>query len=210
MKRFACILLGLAFAMLALIGLAHADVVGPEPWICGPGKVGVASHEGSRCEAKAPTNCPSGWRGVIGGQCRIATCRRDADCEAGETCSEVMACIETKTLFDRGHPAGSYDAELGICGGGAACDAPRRCEKRSVCVRGGEAATVYVPPPGQDEAKGLPRRSGGCGGCAVGGEGSAAASTFLIGAACLLSRATRRKGMRQRTACVERGRASPR
>ncbi|MDC0744561.1 hypothetical protein [Polyangium mundeleinium] len=196
MHRFARILLGLAVAMLARTEPARADVVGPKPFFCGPGKVGVSSHEGSRCEKKAPTNCPPGWGGVIGGECRIATCRSDRDCAGDETCDEVMACIETRPLFDRRHPLAmpmSYDAELGICGPGAACDAPRRCEKRSVCVRGGEVATVYVPPPGQYEATGLPRRSSGCGGCAVGEEGGAA-TTFLVGAAFALARATRRKG----------------
>ncbi|MDI1433676.1 hypothetical protein [Polyangium sorediatum] len=195
MHRFACILLGLVVVMLALTGPARADVVGAKPLFCAPGKVGVSDHGGSRCEKKAPTNCPSGWRGEIGGECRLATCQSDRDCAGDETCSEVTACVETRSIYSRRDPSGpprSYDAALGICGPGAACDAPRRCEKRSVCVRTGEVATAYVPPPGQYEAKGLPRRSIGCGGCAVGEEGGAAAA-FLVGAAFVLARATRRK-----------------
>jgi hypothetical protein len=185
MLRRAAFVLGFCLVTLAGAERARADVVGPEPLFCWPGTVGVSDHSGSRCEDKAPTNCPSGWEGRIGGECSVESCSTTSQsCEEGETCVAAEICVEARRAFGRWTDAGGepYDAELGICGPGAACDPPRRCVPKSVCVRNGEAPTTYVPPAGRDEPTGLPRR-GACGSCAAGDERGAAAATFAVGAA---------------------------
>ena len=70
--------------------VAGADAVRPPPKSCPEGRVPVTSHAGPRCELEAPKDCPPGWRGVIGGQCRLNVCHSDAQCRAaGETCVPV-------------------------------------------------------------------------------------------------------------------------
>ena len=82
-----------ALAALAAPSTAPADVVVPPPTNCPRGEVGVASHDGPRCVKAAPKDCPTGWRGTLGGTCMLAPCASDASCRAGEACLEHAVCL---------------------------------------------------------------------------------------------------------------------
>lgn len=184
----------LLFGLLLGSAPARADVVDSPPWFCLPGYEGVTSHSGSRCEKKAPTNCPSGWEGWMGDVCGVSLCNGDSGCEEGEACVPASVCTETRKIHDRmsGGEGRDVDFQVGICGPGATCDAPRRCEDKSVCVRKGEKPIVFVPQPGK-ESPGVPRRAGSCGSCAAGEERGAAAATLASGVAIVLAAASRRR-----------------
>src|SRR6188768_3784167 len=79
--------------------VARADAVPPEPLFCLSGQVGVSSHTGgSECVPKAPTDCPPGYRGVVGGKCVLAPCATDQQCETDHRCYQVDACQELREL----------------------------------------------------------------------------------------------------------------
>lgn len=159
--------LGLGIGLWSCV--AMADVVGPPPLFCAPWKVAVTSHEGSRCELKAPENCPSGWRGQIGGDCGVARCDGGMTCPKGTVCADQSACIHRGTLMTRHGPTSSlHEWPVGICGAGATCDAPDRCDTWKICVEPGTAAVAYVPKKGDPNDPGPPRKSGGC---SIGGGG---------------------------------------
>ncbi len=138
-------------------GAAHADAVPPAPKSCPPGQVGVTSHSGPACVPEAPKNCAPGYRGRIGGDCVLATCRGDDNCEAGEGCVLVDTCQEYRELHWTGWgwsaarpvSAGNLIAgpprpappgppkrawvQLSICGQDGACAAPAECRASPLC-----------------------------------------------------------------------------
>ena len=101
------LLLAPLFGSLALTGPARADVVMSPPKSCPPGHTPVTSHAGPRCLANAPTNCPAGWTGILGGHCVLdvcdpggeATCRAGTECKAQDLCGEEKL-VETKQEID--------------------------------------------------------------------------------------------------------------
>jgi hypothetical protein len=91
----------LAIAALGLVLSAapHAsarDAVPPPPLLCPPGYKGVTSHAGPKCEQNAPRNCPTGWDGVLGGNCVLMPCPASGQCHTGYVCVEHAVCLQPK------------------------------------------------------------------------------------------------------------------
>lgn len=90
----------MAILLAATIGLASApaqvtaDVVRPPPTDCPDGEVGTTSHGGPRCVAVAPADCPTGWRGQLGGNCSLIPCATDKNCSADQACVEHAVCLQ--------------------------------------------------------------------------------------------------------------------
>lgn len=138
-------------------GNAGADAVPPPPKSCPPGQVGVTSHGGPRCVPEAPTDCAPGYRGRVGGDCVLATCSDDKQCDADERCMKVETCQEFRELHwtgwgwsaqrpvrtgnmfagpPRPQPPGPPKkawVQLNICGQDGACKAPAECRPTSLC-----------------------------------------------------------------------------
>lgn len=159
---------------------ASADAVPPPPVQCPPGTVGVTDHGGPRCEKVAPTNCPNGWFGVVGGRCVLHQCTEDAQCShVGKVCRPATLCFEPRT---RSSTCGALEvprgSELGVprvlgepcaqlpepvtdwvavnvCGASRACASPSECRPGSLCV------TPTAPPPGPEPNGGSPPSSNG-------------------------------------------------
>jgi hypothetical protein len=89
LSAVAALVTGLVIAPAAL-----ADAVPPPPRNCPPGTTPVTSHGGPRCEKNAPTNCPAGWQGVLGGTCVLMTCTPGAagGCNGSLECKPADLC----------------------------------------------------------------------------------------------------------------------
>lgn len=72
---------------------ASADAVPPPPRTCPTGQVGITDHRGARCVERAPTNCPAGWIGELGGKCVLHVCTSDDACGKDKQCREIDACL---------------------------------------------------------------------------------------------------------------------
>jgi MYXO-CTERM domain-containing protein len=90
----AAALLAASAALVAVLSTAEADVVRPPPTDCPAGQVGVTGHGGPKCVDAAPLDCPTGWRGQLGGNCVLAPCETDANCQSGEACVEHAVCLQ--------------------------------------------------------------------------------------------------------------------
>jgi hypothetical protein len=84
--------LALALTAIAAPSSAPADVVRPPATDCPEGEVPGIGHS-ARCVKKAPEDCPTGWRGAIGGTCRLTPCETNASCSEGESCVEHLVCL---------------------------------------------------------------------------------------------------------------------
>jgi MYXO-CTERM domain-containing protein len=93
---------------------AAADVVMSPPDDCPRGEVGVTSHGGPRCVKEAPTDCPVGWRGMLGGTCSLTPCENDQGCQAGEACVEHSVCLQPfeDSFYDYGEDEREEHGEL--------------------------------------------------------------------------------------------------
>jgi hypothetical protein len=83
----------LVLTAIAAPSSALADAVPPPPTDCPRGEIGVTSHGGPSCVKEAPKDCPTGWRGTLGGTCTLAPCDTDANCQEGEACVEHAICL---------------------------------------------------------------------------------------------------------------------
>jgi hypothetical protein len=160
---------GLVVLALCFTSNANADVVRPPPTNCPPGEVGVTSHGGPRCMKEAPKDCPTGWNGVLGGNCTLRPCTADDQCGDGQACVEHSVCLEPvedpfydygeqpeatqdigKRLFGgpmapkkrRDKPIFRYNA-TNLCATDVACGAPRTCQPEKLCVPRGGRAVAY-------------------------------------------------------------------
>lgn len=86
--------LAASVTLLAAPGIARADAVPPPPTDCPRGQVGITSHSGPQCVEEAPPDCPTGWRGRLGGTCALTPCETDANCQPGEACVEHSVCLQ--------------------------------------------------------------------------------------------------------------------
>lgn len=86
----------------------------PPPEDCPRGEVGVTSHGGPQCVKVAPTDCPTGWRGQLGGTCSLAPCDNDQGCQAGEACVEHSVCLQPfeDPFYDYGEDEREEHGEL--------------------------------------------------------------------------------------------------
>ena len=136
---------------------ASADVVPPPPKHCPKGQVGVTSHGGPECVLEAPKNCLPGYRGQLRGQCVLACCSSDDNCDGGRKCLQVDVCQEFRELHWTGWGWGAQRtvtrdnllAEppspppdgppkkdwvlINICGQDGACKAPAQCRPTGLC-----------------------------------------------------------------------------
>jgi hypothetical protein len=151
--------------------LAFADAVPPPPDDCAPGMVGVTSHGGPQCVPEAPKDCAPGYQGEVGGNCVLAACASDQQCEAGNRCVQVDVCQVLRELnwtgwnwqaqrpMVRGNllgeppsppPAGDPPkawVKLNICGQDGPCNAPAECRPMGLC---------YPPKASNTKAKVVP------------------------------------------------------
>ncbi len=143
------LLLIAAFAYASLVpARAGADAVPPAPKVCPPGKVPETSHAGPRCADKAPTNCPPGWRGYVGGYCAPAVCIDDSGCtEPGHTCRTASLCHEFVTSTDRRGKEHKYWSPVNACAGAEKC-ATGQCRPAKVCLAAG--VNMAAMPRGAD------------------------------------------------------------
>jgi uncharacterized protein (TIGR03382 family) len=157
MKRLT---LPVAVAMLELalpVRTARADAVPPPPAHCPKGQVGITGHGGPKCVPEAPKNCAPGYRGEIGGNCVLARCGSDSQCEGGQRCLQIEVCQEYRELHwtgwgwsaQRAVPRDNLLAEppspppdgpprkdwvlLSICGQDGPCNAPAQCRAAGLC-----------------------------------------------------------------------------
>lgn len=201
--------LGSLVVCFASSGSAWADAVPPPPDNCPPGKVPVTDHRGPRCERKAPTNCPSGWRGVVGGTCALHQCTEDAHCGDDKVCREVSLCYKQETryyTYGQNDYAPVRGPELGmgppmqldppvtewvafnVCDTGSACPAPAECRPGKLCVAmesessSGSAAVPARSMPTKADGTVDTRPSGcgsGCAGAPAGSLPGAALAAFV-------------------------------
>lgn len=155
---------------LALTGPARADVVMSPPKSCPPGHTPVTSHAGPRCLANAPTNCPAGWTGILGGHCVLDVCDPggEATCRAGTECKAQDLCGEEKLVEwgwgaapppprdnALGAPARRFDPPRhdfhydDVCSAGK-CAAGRTCFQTGVCLPRAVARAASKPSNGGD------------------------------------------------------------
>jgi hypothetical protein len=92
-RTSAALALALALTAIAAPSSAPADVVMPPPTDCPIGEVGTTIHGGLGCVKEAPKDCPTGWRGTLGGTCMLAPCDTDSNCREGEACVEHAVCL---------------------------------------------------------------------------------------------------------------------
>lgn len=154
--------LALALAATVTAGSARADVVQSPPLFCLPGKTPITSHAGPRCVKNAPSDCPPGWRGILGGRCTLDVCSADGDCREGKRCVETDLCVESRPRFWEGggeppapapaqapsplpDPAHPVDVPIGPCGEARACAAPAICKPHKLCLA--PNATRAAPSP---------------------------------------------------------------
>ena len=166
-----------ALAALTLAPAALADVVMPPPKTCPPGHTPVTSHAGPRCVANAPTSCPVGWTGILGGQCVLSLCDpgREGTCPDGAECKAQDLCGEER-LVEWGWGAGPAPRgnELGapprhfdpprhdffyddVCNAGS-CAAGRTCYPTGVCLPRGVARAAKKPANGGPQ-RGFPPKN---------------------------------------------------
>lgn len=110
--------LGLATGLVAP-GSASADVVMSPPDNCPSGEVGITSHGGPRCVAVAPTDCPVGWVGQLGGTCALTPCAVDSTCGPGKACVEHSVCLQPMEdgFYDYGEEEREQHGSLEPVGG---------------------------------------------------------------------------------------------
>ena len=183
----ALVFVGTACGLSLPSRLAFADAVPPPPDSCPAGQVGVTSHGGPQCVPEAPKDCAPGYRGEVGGNCVLAACASDQECEAGSRCVQVDVCQELRQLhwtgwgwsaeapMVRGNflggppaPAPEGDSPMGwvklrICGQDAACNAPAECRPMGLCYppKGGnpKAKVVAAAPAPEELPDGVSPRS---------------------------------------------------
>lgn len=179
---------------------ASADVVEPPPSYCPPGKTPTTSHGGPRCVLDAPSDCPPGWHGVLGGECVLHVCTEDSQCPA-QRCVATSLCYEQRLRRwgERG-PDGPahhgpelagppyeletpvpYEEVVGLCGGAQTCGGTAECKPGKVCLPPGVAAPTPRPPDAEG-ADGARYKHGGCAGCML----SPASSAVPVGLALAL------------------------
>ncbi len=121
----------LAFVLSSLFAMtASADVIAPPPDTCPLGSMAVDFCHGP------PT-------------CSARTCETAGDCNAGETCGVVQACVREHCCSGRCCGGGipgcepvNYRHFESLCEGGSACSTPgTSCESVSVCVPATDAGT---------------------------------------------------------------------
>ena len=174
------LLAGSALLVLAPTMRARADAL-PPPEDCPSGQVWVNGHTGG-CRDEAPTNCPPGWRGVVGGVCMVAVAGEAGECQGGAVAKPATICLEKH--MDHGNGRLHYDpprelqVPVGIVGPGAVCTGTDRHESAGrVCV--GKDETPFPFVNGSDMRG--PRRAeaapgSGCArGCASGADAGALA-----------------------------------
>lgn len=133
--------------LLALVKQAQADAVPPPlPLQCSKGTTLVHGHDGTHCVPVAPTDCPVGWVGVLGGQCLLDVCTET--CGAGLECKPVDLCA-TEGM---GYRYGSNEARGPLLAAPPApqwmisysdvCGAKRTCKDGATCI----ASKVCLPP----------------------------------------------------------------
>ena len=201
-----------ALVVLSLAPHAFADAVPPPPDDCPSGTEPVTDHGGPRCEKAAPKNCPSGWRGVIGGECVLHQCTADADCrETGRVCRPASLCFEPHQRYStcQGSRSNALGAPpvlggpcmqlpepvtdwnpVNVCGGTERCASPGECRPSKLCVVPNSPSPKVMP---RDESGQVQSKPSGCGsGCvsAPGHSGTAAALMAIgaLGAALALRR----------------------
>ena len=161
-------ILGL-LALLALLGAtsgARADVVQSPPLFCLPGKTPITSHAGPRCVKNAPSDCPAGWRGILGGRCTLDVCTVDTDCRDGKRCVETDLCVESRPMYWEGggepaapdapaqapaplpDPSRPVEVPIGPCGASRACAAPATCKASRLCLAPSVTRAAATPPNG--------------------------------------------------------------
>jgi uncharacterized protein (TIGR03382 family) len=130
--------------------VAMADAVPPPlPLQCGAGTTLVHNHSGTRCVPDAPTNCPAGWLGIMGGNCIPNLCDTNDSCGAGLVCKPADLCA-TEAM---GYRFGALESSRGpLMAAPAApqwtifyseaCSETKSCEGKAQCV----AAKVCLPP----------------------------------------------------------------
>ncbi len=207
-------------ALFALLLAPHAlaDAVPPPPDDCPSGTIPTTDHGGPRCEKEPPKNCPSGWRGVMGGECALALCSSDADCaDSGRVCRPASVCFEPwqrTSTCDNASPSRSNNLAtpspvlggpcmqldepvtewnpVNVCGGTEKCAAPSECRPSKLCVDKEKPAPKVMP---RDDSGQVQTKPSGCGnGCVTApvhsGSGAALIATGLLG---LLAFARRRR-----------------
>lgn len=208
--RFVPVIVALA---LATAGRARADVIARPPALCGPGKTAVSDHRGPRCEPDAPTDCPPGWKGVLGGTCILHSCGADPDCAGGARCVAADVCVEERPRYweyggsarepgpaqepppgpDPSHPVW---VAIEPCGQARACAAPATCRQHSVCLPRGVDRPAPKPANADVQRGTIPvaaRRSCGCDAAGAPGGSLAALAAAAIAAAAAARRIQSRK-----------------
>src|SRR5262249_22818787 len=148
-----------------------ADAVPPPPKKCPGNQVPVTSHRGPQCLAPAPTDCPAGWLGQLGGMCRLDICESDQNCGAGKQCRQVDLCLQ-EFILEWGYsqndrekrgpsrplfagPPMRYDPPrheiraVDVCGNGRQCQEPAKCGKGKLCLPAGVTRPGIWPKPTQ-------------------------------------------------------------
>jgi hypothetical protein len=149
---------GLAAALvpLAIVAgrAARADAIPPAP-DCPCGQSYVASHGPPSCVPEAPTNCPAGWQGVVGGNCVLFLCNQPADCPDGFECKPESVCFLRQELWYHRYPRGSLQKlehpeiewhAARVCAASTTCLPPNECRPAKLCLpRGVDHATPELP-----------------------------------------------------------------
>lgn len=137
----------LCVALDLLPSQAFADALPPPvPLKCPLGTTLVNDHGGTQCVADAPTNCPSGWRGVRGGQCILDVCVEDASCRGGAKCMAADLCASegmgsSYGAIVRGPWLAAPPSPQWMISYSDVCSEQRTCGRATKCV----AAKVCLP-----------------------------------------------------------------
>lgn len=142
------IVAALTFACATVSLRAHADALPPmQKMKCPAGTQLVHDHGGTRCVRSAPSDCPPGWSGQLGGTCVLAVCQDDSACGKGAACKPAPLCssVEERAIFGGDGPV--RGAELAapprparvrvfrdVCRRGKGCGGRDSCRMARVCL----------------------------------------------------------------------------
>jgi hypothetical protein len=135
---------------LTLASEAKADALPPPlPLTCAKGTTLVHNHGGTHCVPNAPSDCPAGWLGVMGGNCTPNLCGPNDTCGAGLQCKPADLCATEAMGYrygaiesSRGPLLGAPPAPQWIVSYSEACSEAKTCEGKAQCV----ASKVCLPP----------------------------------------------------------------
>lgn len=155
---------GLASVVIMLAAtMARADVVPEPPDDCPAGTTPTTSHSGAKCLEPAPTNCPSGWRGEVGGACVLDFCTSDAECRDGRRCVAQSICHVERICHPREFCDSPVFEPRWVCGGALSCRSPAECRPGKLCLAAGTRRAADSPNP--DDPRDAADLSSGCSSC---------------------------------------------